>query len=86
MTNVYDKVHELAKVLKDVALTIGQNETTIVHLQKLGAGHIKTNSAEVVIDRTNKIVSTACYMLDVDISQIALSADKMIKTMLDLID
>jgi len=60
----------LAKVIKDVALTIGQDDDTI----------------EVVIDRSKKIVSTPCYMLDVDINQIALSADKVIKTLLDLIE
>ncbi|MEI6984871.1 MAG: isoprenoid biosynthesis glyoxalase ElbB [Rhodospirillaceae bacterium] len=74
----------LAKVLGNVTLTIGQDLGTATTLQKLGAHHVPSHHAEVVIDRKLKIATTPCYMLDSSISQIADGADNLIKAILEL--
>lgn len=74
----------IAKVLGNTELTIGQDESTAAALEKLGATHKKTNHGEIVIDESNKIVSSPCYMLDANIVQIAEGADNTVKALLEL--
>jgi enhancing lycopene biosynthesis protein 2 len=50
----------------------------------MGARHTPTNRCEVVVDRHNKIVTTPCYMLDSRVDEIAVGADKVIVSMLEL--
>jgi len=69
----------IARVLGGVTITIGQDESTIKAVEALGAIHIKTNQCEVAIDPKNKIVTTPCYMLDADISQIGEGAINLVK-------
>lgn len=75
----------IAKVLGDVELTIGQDNTTAEAVEKMGATHKKTNHGEVTIDTRHKVVTTPCYMLDANIVQIAQGADNVVKAMLDMI-
>lgn len=74
----------LAKVLGEVSLTIGQDETTANALESLGATHLKTDHGEVVVDKYSKLVTTPCYMLDATIDQIDDGARAVIKKMLEL--
>lgn len=74
----------IAKVLGNTELTIGQDESTAAGLEKLGATHKKTNHGEIVIDESNKIVTSPCYMLDANIVQIADGADNTVKALLEL--
>lgn len=75
----------IAKVLGDVELTIGQDESTARGVEAVGAKHVNTNHGEVVIDKKHKVVTTPCYMLDANIVQIAEGAENVVKAMLELI-
>ena len=74
----------LAKILGDVELTIGQDADTAAALEKLGARHVPSRQAEVVVDRKLKVVTTPCYMLDSTVAQIADGADNAVKAVLEL--
>ncbi len=76
----------MAKVLDgNVELTIGQDQETASAIEKLGAKHIKTGHAEIVVDKKYKVVTTACYMLDANIAQIAEGAENVVKAILDMV-
>ncbi len=75
----------LGKVLGDVKVTIGSDESTISELKKMGAKHKETTHGEVVIDEKHKIVTTPCYMLDATIEQIGKGAENVVKALLTLI-
>lgn len=74
----------LAKVLGDVELTIGQDETTAENITRMGARHITTWQGEIAVDTANKVVTTPCYMLDSRVDQIGQGADNVIAALLDL--
>jgi enhancing lycopene biosynthesis protein 2 len=74
----------LAKILKNVELTIGQDKDTAQAINAMGSKHIDTNHGELVIDENYKIITTPCYMLDANISQIADGANNVVKTILNL--
>lgn len=72
----------LAKVLGNVTLTIGQDQTTADNLAAMGAKHQPTLHGEIVVDQQNKIVTTPCYMLNSRVDQIADGADHLIQAMM----
>lgn len=74
----------IARVLGNITVTIGQDTGTAEGIEKLGAIHKNTRHGEVVVDETNKIVTTPCYMLDANIAQIAEGADAVVKAILKL--
>lgn len=76
----------LAAVFKDVKpeLTIGTDEGTGQALEKMGARHVKTPVTDIVVDRKNKLVTTACYMLATRISEVAAAAEKVVKAVLEM--
>ncbi|MDA3954916.1 MAG: isoprenoid biosynthesis glyoxalase ElbB [Bacteroidales bacterium] len=74
----------LAKILKNVELTIGQDKDTAQAINAMGSKHIDTTHGELVIDENYKIITTPCYMLDANISQIADGANNVVKTILNL--
>jgi enhancing lycopene biosynthesis protein 2 len=76
----------LAKVLGEVQLTIGTDESTIDAMESLGAKHVYTTHGEVVADPDYKLVTTPCYMLDATIDQIAEGADNIVDALLKLMD
>jgi enhancing lycopene biosynthesis protein 2 len=72
----------LANLLDEVEITIGDDAVTVEAVQKMGAKHITTTHGQVVTDRKHKVFTTACYMLDATILQIAEGADNIVKAML----
>jgi enhancing lycopene biosynthesis protein 2 len=76
----------LAKVLGEVHLTIGNDDSTIDAMESLGAKHVYTTHGEVVVDPDHNLVTTPCYMLDATIDQIAEGADNMVDALLKLMD
>jgi enhancing lycopene biosynthesis protein 2 len=76
----------LAKVLDDVTLTIGQDDATAAAVTKMGAQHEKTFEADIIVDHKNKVVTTPCYMLQARVDQIGDSAEKVITTMLEMME
>lgn len=65
-------------------LTIGTDEGTGKALEAMGAKHVKTPVSDIVVDRKNKVVTTACYMLASRISEVADGADKLVRAVLEL--
>ncbi len=75
----------IAKILGDVEVTIGMDPKTASAVKSMGGKHVNTTHGEVVVDKRNKIVTTPCYMLDANISQIADGADQVIRTILGMV-
>ena len=75
----------IAKIIKNVEVTIGSDVGTISSIEKMNGKHIKTTHGEIVIDKINKVVTTPCYMLDAAIDQIADGADKLVKVVLEML-
>jgi enhancing lycopene biosynthesis protein 2 len=74
----------IARVLKGVEVTIGDDEGTAQAIKTLGAIHHNTKPGEVTIDAKNKIVTNPCYMLNSTIAQIGEGAENVVKAVLDL--
>lgn len=74
----------LAKILSNVEVTIGEDEETANAIETMGAKHIPADYTEVVVDKTYKVVTGPCYMLDSTILQIAENTDNVVKAMLEL--
>ena len=53
----------LAKVLKNVRVTIGNDEYVSKIIEKVGAVPIKTQSGEICVDDNYRVVTAPCYML-----------------------
>jgi len=73
----------LAKVLGEVTITVGSDSGTIANLESMGANHINTLETEVISDKQNMVFSTPCYMLSATITDIADSADNLIRAILE---
>lgn len=69
----------IAKVLGDVNITVGTNESTIADVCAFGATHTVTQHTEAVADSKNLVFTTPCYMLPARISDIADCADHLIQ-------
>jgi enhancing lycopene biosynthesis protein 2 len=74
----------LARLLGNVELTIGQDETTAENLTRMGSHHTSTLQGEITVDSDNKLVTTPCYMLDSRVDQIGQGADNLVKALLEL--
>jgi enhancing lycopene biosynthesis protein 2 len=73
----------LAKILKGITVTIGNDDVTANDITAMGSQNINTSSGGVISDKSNKIFSTPAYMLNASISDIARGANNLISTMLD---
>ena len=71
----------LNKVLKNVKITVGNDETFAKLINKNNI-HIETNSGDICIDKINKIISSPCYMLTKNISIIYTETTKIVEAML----
>jgi enhancing lycopene biosynthesis protein 2 len=75
----------IARVLRDVTVTIGTDAHTAADIQSLGGTHENKRLGEVTVDRKNRIVTAACYMLEATISEIARDADEVIRAIKELL-
>lgn len=75
----------VAKALGNIEVTIGQDKGTAEIIEQMGGKHCPTNHGEVVIDKTNKIATTPCYMLDANILQIAEGTENIVHATLEMI-
>jgi len=73
----------VAKVLKGVNVTIGEDENTATQIEKMGSKHSITNHGDVTVDETHKIFTTPCYMLNATIVNIADGAINVVSKMLE---
>lgn len=75
-----------AKVLGGPKITIGDDAGTVEGVESAGATHVNTTHGEVVIDEQYKLVTTPCYMLDATIDQIATGADRVVESLMNLME
>ncbi|MBN2662203.1 MAG: isoprenoid biosynthesis glyoxalase ElbB [Bacteroidales bacterium] len=73
----------IAKVLKGVNVTIGQDADTATQIQNMGSSHSNTNHGEVTVDEQNNVFTTPCYMLNATIVNIADGAMNVVSKMLE---
>ena len=76
----------LAKVLKDVSVTIGKDKGTAEAIEAMGATHVETNHGDVVFDENKLVFTTPCYMLDATITDIDDGATNVVKAMMDVME
>ncbi len=67
-------------------LTIGSDAGTAAALETLGAQHVSTQANEAHVDAANKVVSTAAYMCDAPLSDIADGIHQLVEQTLALVD
>jgi enhancing lycopene biosynthesis protein 2 len=72
----------LAKVLKDVNVTIGKDKGTAEAIEAMGATHVETDHGDVVFDENKLVFTTPCYMLDATITDIDDGATNVVKEMM----
>lgn len=65
-------------------VTIGTDTGTAAEVEKTGAKHQDCQASEIVIDQTNKIVSTPAYMLAGRISEIYEGIGKCIRAVIEM--
>ncbi len=75
----------ITRVLGEVTVTIGSDEQTITDIGRLGGIHEKRQHGEVSIDRSNRVVTAPCYMLDATMSEIANDAEAVVKALMELV-
>ncbi|WP_430810228.1 MULTISPECIES: isoprenoid biosynthesis glyoxalase ElbB [unclassified Carboxylicivirga] len=74
----------ITKILGDITVTIGQDEGTAQAIEAMGGNHVTTDHGEVIVDESNKVATTPCYMLDANILQIAEGAEKVTQAVLQM--
>ena len=74
----------LAKVLKDVNVTIGMDKGTAEAIEAMGATHVETDHGDVVFDEDKLVFTTPCYMLDATILDIDDGATNVVKAMMEV--
>lgn len=74
----------IAKVLKNIELTIGHDRQTAEDISKIGAKHIEVDVNQIVIDKKNKIVSTPCYMEQANIYEVGQGIEKLVEKVIEL--
>ena len=72
----------LAKVLKDVNVTIGTDKGTAEAIEAMGATHVETDHGDVVFDEDKLVFTTPCYMLDATILDVDDGANNVVKEMM----
>lgn len=75
----------LAKLIPGANLTLGAASGAAESAEAMGAVHTATGHGEIVIDESNKLVTTPCYMLDARVDQIADGAENLVKAVIDMI-
>lgn len=72
----------VAKILKNVSVTIGSDAGTVEAIETIGAQHIQTSHGEVAFDAKNLVFTTPCYMLEASIGDVWDGAHNLVDTML----
>lgn len=75
----------LPKMLNtSVELTIGNDSETIAQIVKMGGKHIECTVDNIVVDETNKVVTTPAYMLAQSISEADTGINKLVEKVLEM--
>jgi enhancing lycopene biosynthesis protein 2 len=74
----------IAKIIGNgVTVTIGSDPGTADAIGTMGGRHINTKHGEIVIDKTHKVFTTPCYMLDANIVDIENGAMNVVEAMME---
>lgn len=65
-------------------MTIGTDKATAMILSQLGASHQECEVSDIVVDESNKVISTPAYMLANNISQAAKGINKAIAKLIEM--
>jgi enhancing lycopene biosynthesis protein 2 len=65
-------------------LTTGQDMQVAAAMEAMGAQHVPCRVDEVVVDETNRVVSTPAYMLATSIAEVATGVEKLVGRLLAL--
>jgi len=76
----------IAKILKDVNVTIGSDKGTAEAIEGMGATHVETTHGDVVFDEDKLVFTTPCYMLDATILDIDDGANNVVKEMMKVME
>ncbi len=74
----------LAKSLSGITITIGNNQKISKVIENTGNFHKDTESGNICVDETNKIVTSPCFMLANNIEVIYNEAFKVVKKAIEL--
>jgi enhancing lycopene biosynthesis protein 2 len=75
----------ITKILANPKVTIGSDNDTANAIEAMGGKHVNTSHGEIVIDSTNQLITTPCYMLDASILDIADGAKNMVTALLKML-
>ena len=70
---------------RHVRLTIGNDPDTAKAIEAMGGTHVEATASEVVIDETNRVVSTPAYMVARSISEVGTGIDKLVNHILRML-
>lgn len=74
----------LNKVLKNIKITVGNDEIISKMINNSGNIHINTETENICVDENNKIISSPCYMLTRDIKVVYNEATKILNKAIEL--
>lgn len=69
-----------------VKLTIGNDADTAAAIEKMGGHHLECSVEEIIIDETNKVVSTPAYMLANNLVEAETGIAKLVQATLAMCD
>jgi enhancing lycopene biosynthesis protein 2 len=72
----------LGKLFPGTNLTTGDDKASADFIKRMGSDYTKATHGEVIIDKSRKIFTTPCYMLDADIVQIAEGTENLVREMM----
>lgn len=74
----------LARVIEGAVVTIGNDLGIAESIEKMGGKHKSKNKCEIFHDEGNNIVTSACYMLESSISDVAVGASMVVDKIISL--
>ncbi|EKD71646.1 MAG: isoprenoid biosynthesis protein with amidotransferase-like protein [uncultured bacterium] len=69
----------IPSIYSNASLTIGNDATLANQIKEMGSNHINCPATEVVVDKTNKLVSTPANMVAKNIDEVYIGIKKLIK-------
>ena len=75
----------ITRVLGNVTVTIGDDPSTAKDIAAMGGRHEVKRHGEVSVDIKNRIVTAPAYMLNANITDIALDAEEVIKAIMAMV-
>ena len=69
---------------QNVKLTIGNDTTTVAAVEAKGAHHVDCSVDSIVVDRTNRVVTTPAYMLAKSITEAEHGINQLVEVVLNM--